>query len=420
MQDYSNYDGVGLAELVAKRAVTPGELVEAAIARVEQHNPVLNAVVYEGFDDARARAAGDLPDGPFKGVPFLIKDLGMPVAGWPRTSGSKFARGMVDAEDGGLTARYRASGVVPIGKSNTPEYGITGTTESAHLGPCRNPWNPAHIAGGSSGGSASAVAAGIVPMAHASDGLGSIRIPAACCGLVGLKVTRDRNPNMPDGFDYALGNVVDHIVSRTVRDSAVMLDATGYAAPGAPYPAPRKDRPYAQEVEASPGKLRIAWSSETPNGRPIEPEIQAALERSAALLKGLAPILPPLFTALAAAMRGAARRARAAQTRAASSSANCRDRRPASTAPERAAAPAASRRAPARPPPRARDGWLTLAPGQVCEGSGMPADSCPGSAGSARAGPTFVQTLADPSPLPHLSISTRSRRATCPSTQPIS
>ena len=287
MPDYSEYDGLGLAELVAKRAVTPLELVEAAIERTERHNPTLNAVVYKAYDDARARAVADLPDGTFRGVPFLIKDLGMPVAGWPRSHGSRFARNVVDAEDGGLTGRYRQAGVVPFGKTNTPEYGITGTTESAQLGPCRNPWNPGHIAGGSSGGAASAVAAGIVPMAHASDGLGSIRIPAACCGLVGLKVTRDRNPNLPDGFDYALGNVVDHVVTRTVRDSAAMLDATGYPEPGSPYPPPPKARSYLEEVAASPGKLRIAWSSETPSGRPIEPEIQAALERTAALLKGL-------------------------------------------------------------------------------------------------------------------------------------
>lgn len=287
MDDYSNYDGVGLAGLVATKQVSPAELVEAAIERIERHNPTLNAVVHKGYDDARAAAAGPLPEGPFRGVPFLIKDLGMPVKGWPRTCGSRFAMNLVDAQDGGLTARYRASGVVLLGKTNTPEYGITGTTESAALGPCRNPWNPNHISGGSSGGSASAVAAGVVPMAHASDGLGSIRIPAACCGLVGLKVTRDRNPNLPDGFDYALGNVVDHVVSRTVRDSAVMLDATGVPEPGSPYPAPPKARPYAEEVGASPGRLRIAWSSETPSGRPIDPEIQAALERTAALLKGL-------------------------------------------------------------------------------------------------------------------------------------
>jgi len=287
MTTFSEYDGLGLAELVAKKAVTPGELVEAAIERIEDHNPTLNAVVYKGFDDARRWASGPLPDGPFKGVPFLIKDLGMPVAGWPRSCGSKFARNVIDTEDGGLTARYRAAGVIPLGKSNTPEYGITGTTESAALGPCRNPWNPNHIAGGSSGGAAAAVASGMVPMAHASDGLGSIRIPAACCGLVGLKVTRDRNPNMPDGYDYALGNVVDHVVTRTVRDSAAMLDATGYAEPGSPYPAPAKERPYIEEVSRAPGRLRIAWSSETPSGRPIDAEIQAALERTAALLKGL-------------------------------------------------------------------------------------------------------------------------------------
>jgi amidase len=286
MDDYSDYDGLGLAELVARKQVTPAELVEAAIERIERHNPTLNAVVYKAYDDARKEAAGPLPDGAFKGVPFLIKDLGMPVAGWPRTHGSRFAN-LVDAEDGGLTRRYRQAGVVALGKTNTPEYGITGTAESARLGPCRNPWNPKHISGGSSGGAAAAVAAGIVPLAHASDGLGSIRIPAACCGLVGLKVTRDRNPNLPDGFDYALGNVVDHVVTRTVRDSAAMLDATGYPEPGSPYPPPPKARPYMQEIEASPGKLRIAWSSETPSGRPINPEIQAALEATAALLKGL-------------------------------------------------------------------------------------------------------------------------------------
>jgi amidase len=287
MDDYSAYDGLGLAALVRSKQVSPSELVEAAIDRIERHNPVLNAVVHKGFDDARRRAQGELPDGPFRGVPFLIKDLGMPVAGWPRTSGSRFARHIVDTEDGGLTRRYRASGVIPLGKTNTPEYGITGTTESALLGPCRNPWNPDHIAGGSSGGSAAAVAAGMVPLAHASDGLGSIRIPAACCGLVGLKVTRDRNPNMPDGFDYALGNVVDHVVSRTVRDSAAMLDATGYPEPGSPYPAPPKARPYLEEVAASPGRLRIAWSSETASGRPIDPDVQAALEATAQLLKDL-------------------------------------------------------------------------------------------------------------------------------------
>ncbi|MDR3513135.1 MAG: amidase family protein [Caulobacteraceae bacterium] len=286
-EEYAEYDGLGLAALVEAGEVSPAELVEAAIERIERHNGVLNAVVHKAYDEARRVAKGDLPGGAFRGVPFLIKDLGMPVAGWPRTSGSRFAANIVDAEDCGLVARYRQSGVVLLGKTNTPEYGITGTTESALLGPCRNPWNPDHIAGGSSGGAASSVAAGIAPLAHASDGLGSIRIPAACCGLVGLKVTRDRNPNLPDAYDYAQGFVVDHVVSRTVRDSAAMLDATGYPEPASPYPAPPKERPYLEEVAREPGRLRIAWSSETPSGRPIDPEVRAALEATARLLEGL-------------------------------------------------------------------------------------------------------------------------------------
>ncbi|HEX3367102.1 amidase [Phenylobacterium sp.] len=283
MPDYADYDGLGLAELVAKKAVTPLELVEAAIERIEKHNPTLNAVVYKGYDDARRWATGDLPDGPFKGVPFLIKDLHMPVAGWPRTSGSRFCRHVVDAEDGGLTRRYRQAGVVPVGKSNLPEFGITGTTESAFLGACRNPWSPGHSTGGSSGGSAAAVAAGIVPLAHGGDGLGSIRIPAACCGVVGLKVTRDRNPNRPDGYDYAYGLVVDNVMTRTVRDSAAMLDATGYPDPASPYAPPPKARPYMEEIQASPGRLRIGWRA----GRELHPDVEATLLATVALLSQL-------------------------------------------------------------------------------------------------------------------------------------
>lgn len=286
MDDYSEYDGLGLADLVARKQVTPSELVEAAIARIERHNPTLNAVVYKGYDDARKWAAGDLPDGPFKGVPFLIKDLGAQVEGWPRSSGSNFAQVAADAEDSELVKRYRAAGVVMLGKSNTPEFGIPGVTNSERLGFCRNPWNPDHISGGSSGGAASATAAGIVPLAHASDGLGSIRIPAACCGLVGMKITRDRTP-ICEVSDGALGFSVHHVVSRTVRDSAAMLDATGYAQSGDPFQAPAKDGPYLAEIEKSPGKLRIAWSAETPSGRPIPDEMLAALVRTAELLKGL-------------------------------------------------------------------------------------------------------------------------------------
>ena len=287
MPDFAEYDGLGLADLVRKREATPAELVEACIERIERHNPTLNAVVHKGYDEARRVAAGPLPDGPFKGVPFLIKDLGLHVKGWPRTSGSIFAEIAADAEDSELVTRYRAAGVVLVGKSNTPEFGIPGVTNSERLGACRNPWNPDHVSGGSSGGAASATAAGIVPLAHASDGLGSIRIPAACCGLVGMKTTRDRNPNGADDGDRAIGFSVDHVVSRTVRDSAAMLDATGYPEPASPYAPPPKAGPYLDEVGKSPGKLRIAWSAETPSGRPFDPEVRDALVRTADLLKGL-------------------------------------------------------------------------------------------------------------------------------------
>jgi len=285
--DYAAHDGLGLAELVRKKDVTPLELLDAAIERIERHNGALNAVVHKAYDEARETAKGALPDGPFKGVPFLIKDLGVRVKGWPRTSGSRFACVDADESDSELISRYRASGVVLAGKTNTPEFGIPGVTTSARLGPCRNPWNPDHISGGSSGGAASAVASGMVPLAHASDGLGSIRIPAACCGLVGMKTARDRNPNGQHDTDRAIGFSVDHVVSRTVRDSAAMLDATGFPEPGSPFAYPQKERPYLEEVSRTPGKLRIAFSSETPMGKPVDPEVRAALERTAETLKAL-------------------------------------------------------------------------------------------------------------------------------------
>src|SRR5580658_1086764 len=286
MDDYAKYDGVGLADLVRRREVTPAELAQAAIARVERHNPTINAVIYQAFDEARAKA-GALPDGPFRGVPFLVKDLLIAVAGWPRTSGSRFCKDVVDAQDSGLMRRYRASGVATIGKTNLSEFGIAGTTEGQLYGPCRNPWNLDHIVGGSSGGAAAAVAAGIVPMAHGGDGRGSIRIPASCCGLIGLKPTRDRSSHLPDGYDFAQGFVVEHVLTRTVRDCAVMLDVTGRPEPGSPYAVPAKARPYAEEIGRAPGRLKIAFSSETANGRPCHPEVQAALEATASMLEKL-------------------------------------------------------------------------------------------------------------------------------------
>jgi amidase len=284
--EYADYDGLGLAGLVNKGEVSPSELVEAAIERVERHNPALNAVVHKAYDEARQVATGPLPEGPFRGVPFLIKDLGAQVKGWPRTSGSHFAQVAADEADSELIRRYRAAGVVLLGKTNTPEFGIPGVTNSERLGASGNPWNPEHISGGSSGGSAAATAAGMVPMAHASDGLGSIRIPAANCGLVGMKITRDRTP-ICEVTDGAIGFTVHHVVSRTVRDSAAMLDATGYPQPDDPFEPPVKDGPYLDEVSRRPGKLRIAWSAETPSGRPISDETLAALHKTVELIRAL-------------------------------------------------------------------------------------------------------------------------------------
>lgn len=287
MQDYSFYDAIGLAQLVRSGAVSVAELVEAAISRVEALDGQINAVVHRAFDEARTAASGALPDGPFAGVPFLVKDFGIGVAGWPNTSGSRYCADVVDAGDSGLTRRYRDAGLIMLGRGASSEYGIVGNVETTLFGPTRNPWNPDHIAGGSSGGSAAAVAAGIVPMAHASDGLGSIRIPAACCGLVGMKPTRDRVPNLPDGFDYAMGFCVDHVVTRSVRDSAAMLDASGFPEAGSPYAVPPKAGPYLDEVGRSVGTLRVTWSGDTPSGQPIDPEVRAVLERTAATLTAL-------------------------------------------------------------------------------------------------------------------------------------
>ncbi|HEY1631256.1 MAG TPA: amidase family protein [Rhizomicrobium sp.] len=282
--EYDQYDATGLAHLVRRKDISPLELVEEAIARIERHNPTLNAVVYKAYDEARATAKGPLPDGPFKGVPFLIKDINLPVKGWPMTNGSAYLKGYVSPEDGELTRRYRASGVVLVGKTNTPEFGIPGTTEGRHLGVCRNPWNPDHSSGGSSGGAASAVASGMVPMAHGSDGLGSIRIPAAQTGLVGMKPTQNRNPGGPDDRNRAHGFVVDHVLTRSVRDSAAMLDWTGYPEDDAPYPPVPKTRPYLEEIQTPPGKLRIGFSTEVPRDTQPTPDVKAVFDAAVKLL----------------------------------------------------------------------------------------------------------------------------------------
>jgi len=285
--EYSNYDGLGLATLVRQGELSSAELLEAAIERIERHNPRLNAVVYRAYEEARRSARAPLPDGPFRGVPFLVKDLNCDVADMPRTDGSVALRDHVPAVDGELARRWRAAGLVLAGKTNTPEFGITGTTEGRLFGPCRNPWNLQHIAGGSSGGAAAAVASGMVPLAHASDGMGSIRIPAACCGLFGLKVTRDRNPLYPEEALRAFGFSVHHAVTRTVRDSAALLDATGYPEPGAPFAAPRKERPYLEEIARPPERLLVGFTRSRPDGTKLDPEVQAALESTLKLLEEL-------------------------------------------------------------------------------------------------------------------------------------
>lgn len=297
--EYVDYDGLGLAQLVRSGAVTPLELLEEAIKRAERHNPTLNAIVHKAYDEARGVAKGKLPDGPFKGVPFLIKDISMGVAGWPMTNGSALLQGYISDVDGELTRRYRAAGMVLFGKTNTPEFGIPGTTEGRFLGNCHNPWNPNHSTGGSSGGAAASVASGIVPMAHASDGLGSIRIPAAQCGLFGMKPTQFRNPGGPDDRGRAHGMVVDHVVTRSVRDSAAMLDWTGYPEDDAPYAPAPKTRLYTDEIATAPGRLRIAYCAETIQGLGLHPDVQKTYEATVKLLGELGhtmidkPVLGP-------------------------------------------------------------------------------------------------------------------------------
>jgi len=285
--EYGQYDACGLATLVRRREISPRDLVEEAIARIERYNSHLNAVTYKAFDEARAAADRPLSGGPFKGVPFLIKDMDTAVAGWPMTNGSAFLAHHRSERDCELVRRYRAAGLVLLGRTNAPEFGIPGTTEGRHLGICRNPWNPDHSAGGSSGGSGAAVASNIVPMAHGSDGLGSIRIPSALCGLVGLKPTQYRNPGGTDDRVRAQGMVVDHVLTRSVRDCAIMLDWTGWPENDAPYAAPAKKRPYAEELRTPPGRLKIASHAATTHGGPVHEDVLRVFNTTVGLLETL-------------------------------------------------------------------------------------------------------------------------------------
>ncbi len=287
MNDIAFLDATAQAELVRTKQIKPSELVDGAMERIERLNPQLNAVVTPMFEQARATVSGALPDGPFTGVPFLLKDLGASYAGVTQSQGSAFAKDMVSPFDSELTRRYKAAGLVIAGKTNTPEFGLVPTTEPVLFGPTRNPWDTGRSTGGSSGGSAAAVASGMVPFAHANDGGGSIRIPASCCGLFGLKPTRARITYGPLLGDIQSGLVQEHAVTRSVRDSAALLDATEGPMPGDPYFAPPKERPYIEEVSRDPGRLRIAFATSTSLGTPLDEEAITAVKEAAALCEEL-------------------------------------------------------------------------------------------------------------------------------------
>lgn len=287
-------DATAQAELVARGEVSPRELVEAAIERIDRYDPALNALTYRWFDDAR-RVADDpsLPAGPFRGVPFLLKDLFAAEAGKPLSNGNKAykAAGYVSDTDTELVARYKRAGLVTLGRTNSPELGSVPVTEPEAWGPTRNPWDLTRTPGGSSGGAGAAVASGMVPFAHASDGGGSIRIPAACCGLVGLKTSQGRITMAPSRDESGLG--VEHCVSRTVRDTARLLDATHGPGVGDTIIAPAPLRPYVDELGVDPGRLRIGILDHSPRGFAVHQECITGVHDTAKLLESLGHHVEP-------------------------------------------------------------------------------------------------------------------------------
>ncbi len=287
-QEYQSYDAVGLAKLVKDGEVSPPELLENARVLAEKLNPRLNAIVHPLYEEGR-KMATNLPEGgALRGVPFLVKDLSVEWAGTPMRSGSKAYQAYVSPHDSYYIERCKKAGLVLFGKTNTPEFGLTPFTEPSLFGPARNPWNTAHSSGGSSGGSAAAVAAGIVPAATASDGGGSIRIPAACCGLFGLKPSRGRVSLGPVFGEAWGGAVAEGSVTRSVRDSAVLLDILQGYAPGDPFWVQSPERPYAEEVGRDPGTLRVALCSRHPYAaQSVDVECVRAVEKAARLLQSL-------------------------------------------------------------------------------------------------------------------------------------
>ena len=287
LPEYDQLDALALGELVSSRSATAGELLEAALERADARNPRVNAIVARYDDEARQRARGPLLPGPLSGVPFLLKDHLAAWKGHPLTSSSRLLEGAIAPEDAEVVRRLAQAGLVFFGQTNTPEFALLGTTESVLRGPTRNPWNLARSAGGSSGGSAAAVAARIVPAAHASDGGGSIRIPASACGLFGLKTTRGRVSFGPALGESWSGLDTHGVLTRSVRDSAALLDAIAGSAPGDPYAATPPRRPYLEELRTPPGKLRIAFTRESLFGHDTDPACAEAVEDAARLLASL-------------------------------------------------------------------------------------------------------------------------------------
>lgn len=287
LANYSDYDALGLAELVRKGDITPGELMADALGAIEQLNPELNCVVGDLSAQAESALDAGLPDGPFTGVPFLIKEIGLQAAGSPFRMGSQLCDGFVPQADTELMTRFRRAGLLTIGTTPTPEFGFNPTCESAFHGPTHNPWDLTLSPGGSSGGAAAAVAARILPMAHANDGGGSIRIPASACGLVGLKPTRGRVPAGPVSGEPLSGLAIELCVSRSVRDSAALLDAVAGADVGAPNVIAAPARPWLDDASTPPGNLKIAWTAKAINDAPVDAEVIAGLEQTVSLLESL-------------------------------------------------------------------------------------------------------------------------------------
>ncbi len=286
-KEYDQYDGLGLAALIRAGEVSGSEVVEAAIERIVAINPLINAVIHPMFELGRQTLTNGLPDGLFHGVPFLLKDLIDAYAGVPMASGCRALKHYVPDFDSELVRRYKKSGVVILGKTNTPEFGLMPYTEPEAFGPSRNPWDTNRICGGSSGGSAAAVAAGMVPLASGGDGGGSIRIPSACCGLFGLKPTRGRTPNGPHEGEHWQGATVQHVITRSVRDSAAMLDLTQGSDPGAPFNVPPPTQLYLKAIERPPRKLRIAYNTRSPIDSSVDSHCTAAVMETARLLESL-------------------------------------------------------------------------------------------------------------------------------------